>query len=52
MLAGSETRFFGQYADAVLCSVERDVTRIDKVVEGVEMLRAHHVRLLGATVAK
>jgi Mrp family chromosome partitioning ATPase len=51
VLQGSETRFFSRYADAVLFSVQRDVTRADQAVEAVELLRSLNINLLGAAVS-
>ncbi len=50
VLHGAETRFFSRYADAVLLSVQRDVTRVDRAAEAVEILRSLHINLLGAAV--
>jgi Mrp family chromosome partitioning ATPase len=50
VLQGSETRYLGRYADAVLFSLKRDATHADKAVEAVKILRSLHINLLGATV--
>jgi Mrp family chromosome partitioning ATPase len=51
VLQGSEARFFGRYADAVLFSVQRDVTRVDQAIVAVDILRTLNGNILGATVA-
>jgi Mrp family chromosome partitioning ATPase/capsular polysaccharide biosynthesis protein len=50
-LSGAESQYFARAAEAIVCSIERDKTRIDKAIESVEMLRYHNNRVLGATVA-
>jgi Mrp family chromosome partitioning ATPase/capsular polysaccharide biosynthesis protein len=50
-LAGAESQYFARAAEAIVCSIERDATRIDKAVESAEILRYHNSRVLGAAVA-
>lgn len=50
VLTDSDALLFGRYADGVLLSVLRDVSRVPHVYEACERIRAVHVPLLGAVV--
>jgi len=50
VLTDADALLFGQYADAVILSVLRDVSRVPRVFEACERLRAVDIRLLGAVV--
>jgi succinoglycan biosynthesis transport protein ExoP len=50
VLTDSDALLFGRYADAVLLSVLRDVSRVPQVFEACERIRAVNIPLLGAVV--
>lgn len=50
VLHGSETRFFGRCADAVLFTAQRDITRVEPAADAVEKLQSLRVNLVGAAV--
>jgi Mrp family chromosome partitioning ATPase len=50
ILTDADALLFGQYSDAVILSVLRDVSRVPRVFEACERLRAVDMRLLGAVV--
>jgi Mrp family chromosome partitioning ATPase len=50
VLTDSDALLFGQYADAAIISVLRDVSRVPRVYEACERLRSVEIRLLGAVV--
>lgn len=50
VLTDSDALLFGRYADGVLLSVLRDVSRVPQVFEACERIRAVNIPLLGAVV--
>ncbi len=50
VLTDSDAVLFGQFADAVLLSVLRDVSRVPRVYEACERLHAVDLRILGAVI--
>lgn len=50
VLTDADALLFGQYADAVILSILRDVSRVPRVFEACQRLRAVDLRLLGAVV--
>jgi len=50
VLTDSDALLFGRYADGVLLSVLRDVSRVPQVYEACERIRAVNLPLLGAVV--
>lgn len=50
VLTDADALLFGQYADAVILSILRDVSRVHRVFEACQRLRSVDLRLLGAVV--
>jgi succinoglycan biosynthesis transport protein ExoP len=50
VLTHADALLFGQYADAVILSVLRDFSRVPRVFEACERIRAVDLHLLGAVV--
>ncbi len=50
VLTDSDALLFGRYADGVLLSVLRDVSRMPQVYEACERIRAVNIPLLGAVI--
>lgn len=50
ILTDADALLFGQYADAVILSILRDVSRVHRVFEACQRLQSVDLRLLGAVV--
>ena len=50
VLTDADALLFGEYADAVILSILRDVSRVHRVFEACQRLRSVDLRLLGAVV--
>jgi len=50
ILTAADALLFGQYADAVILSILRDVSRVHRVFEACQRLQSVDLRLLGAVV--